>query len=89
MTVAMEKKYQGNVPQEIFEAVSITECVELWRCDRPRACGWRGLHLHLQEGKKRGFETSMVCPECGHDTFEVEYIPRDKASRLYVATEEK
>ncbi len=84
MTVSMERRYQGNINQGVFDAIRTEECVEIWSCDRPGACGWRGLHLHLIKGKKRGCETSLVCPECGHDTFESKYIPADKARRIYM-----
>jgi len=83
MTVGMKKKYQGTVSEKMFNIMSVTSCVEIWKCGKPRVCGWEGLHLHLIEGQESKHGTPLVCPECGHDEFEVEYIPKYKAHDLY------
>ena len=72
------------VTQEQFEQETTTECIEIWRCSRTRACSWIGLHQQLVEGKKRGYETALCCPNCGNEEFVTEYEPKWKAVGSWV-----
>jgi hypothetical protein len=46
---------------------------EIWVCGHTRKCGWRGLESELDWSASVGMLQTRqgICPECGHDEFQI------------------
>ncbi len=64
-----------KITQKQFKGVKTEVCVEIWSCSRVRTCGWKGIYSQLGEKRISKIQSDCICPRCGNDVFNTEYMP--------------